>query len=110
MVAYKQPPCRCLRAHTQQKFIASKGNCSCCNPLQTNLRLKAASINPSILPASSRPNPGNCEPPPAWPACGQSQGKRQEAYELLRPVYGWFSEGFDTADLKEAKTLLEELG
>jgi predicted ATPase len=40
----------------------------------------------------------------------QSQGKRQEAYELLAPVYSWFAEGFDTADLKDAKVLLDELG
>lgn len=40
----------------------------------------------------------------------QSQGKRQDAYDLLAPVYGWFTEGFDTADLQEAKTLLQELG
>jgi predicted ATPase len=40
----------------------------------------------------------------------QQQGKRQEAYDLLAPVYGWFTEGFDTADLKDAKALLEELG
>jgi predicted ATPase len=39
----------------------------------------------------------------------QSQGKRKAAYDLLAPVYGWFTEGFDTADLKEAKALLEEL-
>jgi predicted ATPase len=39
----------------------------------------------------------------------QRQGKRQEAYNLLAPVYGWFTEGFDTADLQEARTLLEEL-
>jgi predicted ATPase len=39
----------------------------------------------------------------------QSQGKRQEAYDLLAPVYGWFTEGFDTADLKEAKALLDTL-
>jgi predicted ATPase len=37
------------------------------------------------------------------------QGKRGEARELLAPVYGWFTEGFDTRDLKEAKALLEEL-
>jgi predicted ATPase len=37
------------------------------------------------------------------------QGRRAEARDLLAPVYGWFSEGFDTADLKEAKTLLDEL-
>ena len=39
----------------------------------------------------------------------QSQDKRQEAYDLLAPVYEWFTEGFDTADLQEAKTLLQEL-
>jgi predicted ATPase len=39
----------------------------------------------------------------------QQQGKRQEAYNLLAPVYGWFTEGFDTADLKDAKALLEAL-
>jgi predicted ATPase len=37
------------------------------------------------------------------------QGKVQQARELLAPVYGWFTEGFDTRDLKEAKALLEEL-
>jgi energy-coupling factor transporter ATP-binding protein EcfA2 len=40
----------------------------------------------------------------------QSQGKRQDAYELLAPVHGWFTEGFDTRDLLEAKALLAELG
>ena len=39
----------------------------------------------------------------------QSQGKRQDAYELLAPVYDWFTEGFDTKDLQEAKALLDEL-
>ena len=39
----------------------------------------------------------------------RDQGKREEARELLAPVYGWFTEGFDTPDLKEAKALLEEL-
>ena len=40
----------------------------------------------------------------------RDQGKRQEARELLAPVYGWFTEGFDTADLQEARALLEALG
>ena len=39
----------------------------------------------------------------------QQQGKRAEAHELLAPVYGWFTEGFDTADLREAKGLLDAL-
>jgi predicted ATPase len=40
----------------------------------------------------------------------QAQGKRQEAYDLLAPVYAWFTEGFDTVDLQDAKALLDELG
>src|SRR5262249_48013510 len=39
----------------------------------------------------------------------RDQGKTSEARELLAPVYGWFTEGFDTRDLKEAKALLVEL-
>jgi predicted ATPase len=39
----------------------------------------------------------------------QQEGKRIEARELLAPLYGWFTEGFDTADLQEARALLEEL-
>jgi predicted ATPase len=38
------------------------------------------------------------------------QGKRAEAHALLAPIYGWFTEGFDTADLQEARALLEEVG
>ena len=37
------------------------------------------------------------------------QGKRQEAYDLLAPIYYWFTEGFDTADLQDARALLAEL-
>jgi predicted ATPase len=39
----------------------------------------------------------------------RDQGKPQQARELLAPVYGWFTEGFDTRDLKEAKVLLDDL-
>jgi predicted ATPase len=39
----------------------------------------------------------------------RDQGKRQQAHELLAPVYRWFTEGFDTLDLKQAKALLDEL-
>ena len=40
----------------------------------------------------------------------RDQGKRGEARDLLAPVYGWFTEGFDTLDLKKAKALLDTLG
>jgi predicted ATPase len=37
------------------------------------------------------------------------RGERQQAHDLLAPTYGWFTEGFETADLKDAKALLDEL-
>ena len=40
----------------------------------------------------------------------QRQGKRQAAHQLLAEIYGWFTEGFDTTDMREAKALLDELG
>jgi hypothetical protein len=43
------------------------------------------------------------------PALWTGRGERARAADLLAPVYGWFTEGFDTADLKEAKSLLDEL-
>ena len=39
----------------------------------------------------------------------RDQGRRTEALDLLAPIYGWFTEGFETQDLKEAKALLDEL-
>jgi hypothetical protein len=61
------------------------------------------------------PKPGSQKRPPTV-ACQlwslrlwRDQGKPQQARELLAPVYGWFSEGFDTLDLKQAKTQLDEL-
>jgi predicted ATPase len=39
----------------------------------------------------------------------REQGRRAEAHDLLAPIYGWFTEGFDTTDLRDAKALLDEL-
>ena len=39
----------------------------------------------------------------------QQQGKKAEAWQMLAEIYDWFTEGFDTADLKDAKALLEQL-
>ena len=57
---------------------------------------------------ASRPGRLSCARLPASPASGRS-GQAQQARDLLAPVYGWFTEGFDMRDLKEAKALLEEL-
>ena len=52
----------------------------------------------------------SCAPRRASPGCGAGeQGRRTKARDLLTPVYSWFTEGFDTADLQEAAALLAEL-
>jgi predicted ATPase len=61
------------------------------------------------LPASSKQSRGSCAPRCAWRGSGAIRGSGEEARDLLAPVYGWFTEGFDTLDLKEAKALLDEL-
>ena len=70
---------------------------------------KPASSRPSPLPAASRPKSLELRAAMSLSRLWQQQGKRAEAYELLAPIYGWFTEGFDTADLQEAKALLAEL-
>ncbi len=51
----------------------------------------------------------SCARRPALRACSHRQGKRDEARAMLAEIYNWFTEGFDTADLKDAKALLDEL-
>ena len=57
---------------------------------------------------SRKESPGNSAPM-SMARLWRDQGKRNEARELLAPVYDWFTEGFNTLDLKEAKALLDEL-
>jgi hypothetical protein len=52
----------------------------------------------------------NCVRPRASPGYGASKVGGLKRLNCLRPAYGWFTEGFDTADLKEARTLLSGLG
>ena len=59
--------------------------------------------------ANNKPNPGSLRAAMSLARLWRDQGKMREARELLAPVYGWFTEGFDTRDLKEAKVLLDEL-
>ena len=71
----------------------------------------------SAKAASIRVSNGLCQRAKSWELRSatsmarlwRDHGKPQQARELLAPVYGWFTEGFDTLDLKEAKTMLNEL-
>ena len=64
---------------------------------------------PRDRPTSRARGATNCAPPRASPGCGASRAGGARRATCSRPVYGWFTEGFDTADLKEAKALLDEL-
>ena len=75
------------------------------NPLRRQTRPNKPSVGPEA-------GAGHGETPTVLRARSrlwQQQGQRQEAYNLLAEIYGWFTEGFDTADLKEANVLLDEL-
>ena len=58
--------------------------------------------------ASSTPNRGELRTSTTLARLWQSQGKRKEAHHLLEAIYGEFTEGFGTADLREARALLDE--
>jgi predicted ATPase len=69
----------------------------------------AAGFQPALAVAR-RPPAKSLEPRAAMSLSRLwQQGKQAEARELLAPIYGWFTKGFDTADLQEARALLEEL-
>ena len=92
-----------------QSCIGSKAN-SCYNSLQTiRLKRKPASITPLTIAQNQQAKSFELRAATSLARLWQQQGKRQEAHDLLAPVYHWFTEGFDTADLKDAKALLDEL-
>ena len=67
------------------------------------------SQSPEHRPVVRRPNRWELRAAASLARLRREQGRRAEARDLLAPVYGWFTEGFDTPDLKEAKALLDEL-
>ena len=58
--------------------------------------------------APEREDVCGCALRPASPTCGANKGERTEADDLLAPVYGWFTEGFDTPVLRDARALLDQ--
>jgi hypothetical protein len=86
---------------------------SCCSAASGTALLAEKKLDEGRLPFSKRSvsrkpnkrNHSNCAPSAISPNYGASRCRR----DLVAPVYGWFTEGFDTLDLKEAKALLGEL-
>ena len=89
---------------TRRNCIGSTANCGWPAIPPTCRRPRRAFSARSRSRAASRQNPGNCAPPPAWRGCGAIRAEAPK-----RTIYGWFTEGFDTADLKDAAALLSEL-
>jgi hypothetical protein len=79
----------------------------CCCGEGTPRPLRSCIARPSASPGSRRQSFGNCALPRA--SLGSAATRAAEARDLLAPVYGWFTEGFGTPDLKDAKALLEAL-
>ena len=89
----------------------AEGQC-CCGPYQRTWRAGGEVVPPGDR---GRPPPAsedrrNFAPPHRSPGLWAERGERRKAHDLLAPVYDWFTEGFDTPDLKDAKALLDELG
>ena len=82
---------------------------SCCGRVARWRPPRPASSVPWRRPAGRGPGPWSCAPRPASPGSWADRGKRPEARDLLGSVYGWFTEGFDTPDLNEARALFDEL-
>jgi hypothetical protein len=66
-----------------------------------------AAANASML---CRVGPSSSAPRPRSPRLWAERGERRNAQDLLKRIYGWFTEGFDALDLQEAQALLSELG
>jgi predicted ATPase len=77
---------------------------------QSSLQMQAQACFQTALDIARRQQAKSWELRAAMSLCRlwQQQGKHQEAHDLLTPIYGWFTEGFDTADLQEAKALLDK--
>src|SRR5215469_5950082 len=90
-------------------LIVRPAKSRCCRVSLTRQKRKSISRGHSRLLVRSKAKSWELRAAMSLARFWRDQDKVQQARELLAPVYGWFTEGFDTRDLKEAKALLEEL-
>ena len=81
----------------------------CCSSPEVHPKPRPVFAAPSKSPAARARSPSSFARRRAWPAFSTKQGRQDEARRMLGEIYGWFTEGFDTADLKDAKALLDAL-
>jgi class 3 adenylate cyclase len=102
----------CSPQHTDSALYPIIGQMERAARIAHGTRLKQSStisVAPSPSPRAQQAKSCELRAAVSMARLWRDQGKRQRAYDLLVPVYGWFTEGFDTQDLKQAKTLLDEL-
>ena len=93
----------------KRKSIASEASCSCGRPMTQQEEAEAWLQRALDVARYQQAKSLELRAAMSLARLWQRQGKRIAAYELLAPIYNWFTEGFDTADLREAKALLEHL-
>jgi predicted ATPase len=93
----------------RRSCIGSRGSCCWGSRRKITLRQMRVSTRPSTLPRRQQARSLELRAAVSLGRLWQRHGKRDAAHELLAAIYGWFSEGFETADLREAKVLLEAL-
>jgi predicted ATPase len=95
---------------SSQRRIGSRASCCYARPSLRRPRRKPASKQALAIARRQQAKSWELRAAMSLSRLWQRQGKRDGARALLAPIYGWFTEGFDTADLQEAKALLEALG
>ena len=96
-------------ATCSRRRIGSRASCCCARPSPDAAQAEACFQQALAVARRQQAKSWELRAAMSLSRLWQQQGKRAEAHELLAPIYGWFTEGFDTADLQEAKALLAEL-
>ena len=98
-----------MNATGKRKFIASEASCSLKHPVMQPEEAEACFRQALEIARRQQAKSLELRAAMSLSRLWQQQGKRDEARELLAPIYGWFTEGFDTPDFQEARALLDEL-
>src|SRR5262249_32915114 len=91
-----------------RRSIRSKASCCLRRIRRSQMKRSGVFAPRSKSPGGKAPKWRSCARPPAWRDCSPTRAS-DEARAMLADVYNWFTEGFDTADLKDVKALLDEL-
>ena len=98
-----------MSAAGRRRSIGCGESCCCRCQGRTGAKPRPAFSGRSRLPAEQSARMWELRAASSLARLWAEQGERRKGHDLLAPVYGWFTEGFDTADLKDARAMLEDL-